>query len=474
MSEYESTTQAASAARGALCALAEADLSGLPAEQLAVLLSELEHASRHLRAAQAHAVASLRAQQGARELGYVNERHLLTGHLALSPGHTRALLDDASRAGTPRMRALAGARLSSGQLGVVERALAHLPDDAPGEVRDELERRLLELAPTTTCSRLAAYARELTEQLLPGHTQRGEAERARRRSAVAGGQGPDLMAHASLTMDPELAALMREVHARWAQPGRLWPDESTPDDRTDGQRMHDALTHALRLALSADASRLGAPAAIVIRMNLDQLATLAGCGQTDGGIQVPVAQAIEMARGNHWFLALVDKNIELDLRRTRRTASYYQRLALFAAYGGCSHPDCDQDARHCEAHYADRPWSRGGQTDIGELGLVSGDCHAMIHDTGWSTTPDRAAPQGMRWRPPPGSTREVPPPPDKPGAPPLEPLRAPLVPFALLRDFDAARQARRRSPDDAPARDEARTGKEAPARDETRARKRAA
>ena len=37
-------------------------------------------------------------------------------------------------------------------------------------------------------------------------------------------------------MDPQLAALMREVHARWGQPGRLWPDSETPDTRTDGQR----------------------------------------------------------------------------------------------------------------------------------------------------------------------------------------------------------------------------------------------
>ncbi|MCT2146857.1 13E12 repeat family protein, partial [Dietzia cinnamea] len=96
--------------------------------------------------------------------------------------------------------------------------------------------------------------------------------------------------------------------------------------------------------LSADASKTGAAAAIVVRIDLDQLATLAGCGHTDAGIRVPVDQAIAMARGNHWFLALCDTEIDLKLYRSRRTASRYQRLALFAAYGGCTHPDCDQDA----------------------------------------------------------------------------------------------------------------------------------
>src|SRR5699024_4856211 len=138
--------------------------------------------------------------------------------------------------------------------------------------------------------------------------------------------GLALMAHASLTMDPLLAALMREVHARWGQPGRLWPDPETTDSRTDGQRMHDAMVHALQLALSADAAKTGAPAAIVVRVGLDQLATLAGCGETDAGIRVPVPQALAMARGNHWFLALCDKEIDLRLFRSRRTASRYQRL----------------------------------------------------------------------------------------------------------------------------------------------------
>src|SRR5699024_10348411 len=115
--------------------------------------------------------------------------------------------------------------------------------------------------------------------------------------------GLALMAHASLTMDPLLAALMREVHARWGQPGRLWPDPETTDSRTDGQRMHDALVHALQLSLSADAAKTGAPAAIVVRMNLDQLATLDGCGQTDGGSRVPVPEAVAMAQNNQWFPA---------------------------------------------------------------------------------------------------------------------------------------------------------------------------
>src|SRR5690606_17792876 len=146
----------------------------------------------------------------------------------------------------------------------------------------------------------------------------------------------------------------------------------------------------------------------------------------------------EMARDNHWLLALVDKEVALKLYRTRRTASRYQRLALFAAYGGCTHPECDQDARHSQAPHAGSPWAAGGQTTIGALAPASGDCQAMIHDKGGRTIPDRTAPQGVRWFPPDGTDRGAAPPPPKPGPPPLTPLEAPMLPFALLHDLDRA------------------------------------
>lgn len=427
------------------------DLDGAAAADLRAELHALEIASRKLRAAQARVLAACRERQTARELGYINERQLLTGELGISAAQARCQLDDATKTQTARMQAVAAGNLSTGKERVIDCALRQLPIECDDAVGHELERRLLDYAPHTTCRRLHTRAQELLDELVPGHTEGGDADRRRRRSVQVSAQGLDLMAHASAVMDPELTALMREVHARWAQPGRLWHDDTAADTRTDAQRMHDALTHALRLALSTDAERVGAPAAIVIRMNLDQLATLAGCAETDGGIRVPVEQALSMARGRHWFLALCDKQIELRLFRSRRTASWYQRLALFAAYGGCTHPDCDQDARHCQAHHAAKPWARGGNTNIGELALATGDCHAMIHDRGWRTIPDRSAPQGVRWIPPTHTGRRPPDPPHKPGAPPMTHLTATAVPFALLRDLESALHARDRGRSPTPA-----------------------
>lgn len=415
------------------------DWAEAPAADLHAELAALEQAQRRIRATQARVLAAARTSGTARQMGFINERQMLTGGLGLAPGDARGRLDDSTIADTARMRATAEGSLSAGHLKIINATLAALPDDYDDDVRERLEAQLIALAADQcTTRRLQEHAHRLLDDIDPGRTERGAQERARRRSVTCSGQGLDLMARASMTMDPQLAALMREVHARWGQPGRLWPDPDEKDTRTDGQRMHDAMVHALQLALTADATRTGAPAAIVVRVDLDQLATLAGCGETDGGVRVPVPQALAMARGNHWFLALCDREIELKLFRSRRIASRYQRLALFAAYGGCTHPDCDQDARHCEAHHAGKPWSAGGLTNIDELALASGDCHAMIHDTGWSTVPDPRAPQGVRWVPPAGTPRADNPPPLKPGPPPPTPLEAPVLPFGLLQDLDAA------------------------------------
>lgn len=423
----------------ALDAHLQVDWSAVSSEELHAELAALEQAQRRIRATQARVLAAARKSGAAREMGFINERQMLTSGFGLAPGDARARLDDSGIADTARMEATARGRLSAGQLKIINTALAALPDDYDDEVRHRLEAELIAAAAELATTRqLQERAHRLLDKLDPGRTERGADERARRRSVSVSGQGLDLMARASMTMDPQLAALMREVHARWGQPGRLWPDTETPDTRTDGQRMHDAMVHALGLALSGDASRSGTSAAIVIRMDLAQLVTLSGCGETDGGVRVPVPQALDMARDNHWFLALCDQEMDLKLYRSRRTASSYQRIALFAAYGGCTHPDCDQDARHSQAHHAGRPWASGGQTNIDELALASADCHAMIHDKGWRTVPDRSAPQGVRWIPPAGTDRNAEPPPAKPGPPPLTPLDTPILPFALLHDLDHA------------------------------------
>jgi hypothetical protein len=60
------------------------------------------------------------------------------------------------------------------------------------------------------------------------------------------------------------------------------------------------------------------------------------------------------------------------------------RRALVARDRGCAFPDCDRPPRWCDGHHV-RPWSRGGRTDLGNLVLLCGHHHRVVHEPacGW-------------------------------------------------------------------------------------------
>lgn len=194
--------------------------------QLHAELVAIEQAQRRIRATQARVMAAARASSTGREMGFINDRQMLTGGLGLSPGEARGRLDDAGIADTARMRASGEGKISAGHLRIIGKAMDELDDD--DEVgRTQLELKLLALAEQSTTRQLQEHAHRLLDALDPGRTERGAEDRARRRSVSCGGQDLNLMARGNMTMDPQLAALMREVHARWGQPGRLWADPRT-------------------------------------------------------------------------------------------------------------------------------------------------------------------------------------------------------------------------------------------------------
>ncbi|WP_235026847.1 DUF222 domain-containing protein [Dietzia lutea] len=229
MSDRVSGASSASTAGGEMAAVLSAldahlrrDWSEAPAAELHAELVALEQAQRRLRATQARVMAAARTSGTARQMGYINERQMLTGGLGLAPGEARGRLEDSAIADTARMAATAAGKISAGHLKIITATLAALPDEVDDDERSRLEAELIALAAgQCTTRRLQENAHRLLDQIDPGRTERGAGERARRRSVTCSGQGLDLMARASMTMDPQLAALMREIHARWAQPGRL-------------------------------------------------------------------------------------------------------------------------------------------------------------------------------------------------------------------------------------------------------------
>ncbi|WP_245969082.1 HNH endonuclease signature motif containing protein [Williamsia muralis] len=96
-------------------------------------------------------------------------------------------------------------------------------------------------------------------------------------------------------------------------------------------------------------------------------------------------------------------NEPLFLGRARRLASEAQRLAMFAAHRGCSHPGCSNPALWAEAHHV-REWAQGGFTDITHLAPACPQHHQLVGpgEHQWQTVMITDGPDAGRcaWIPP--------------------------------------------------------------------------
>jgi hypothetical protein len=76
----------------------------------------------------------------------------------------------------------------------------------------------------------------------------------------------------------------------------------------------------------------------------------------------------------------------LDVGRKTRFHTTPMRVALNIRDQGCTAEGCDWPPGLCHAHH-DRPWSRGGDTNVKHGRLLCPKHHARAHDPGFTTTP---------------------------------------------------------------------------------------
>ena len=221
------------------------------------------------------------------------------------------------------------------------------------------------------------------------------ADRARRRGLNLGRQEVDLMSGISGTLTPSCRAKLDALFAKLAAPGAdtehaADPHPDVSDPRSQAQRNHDALEKLCDRVLGDPAlgTHRGVPVTAIITMRLADLERCAGRATTASGGVLPIRDALAMAEHSHPILVLFDHHGRpLHLGRKRRLASADQRLALIAADGGCSKPECTVPADQCQIHHTDDDWAHGGTTNINKL-TPACDCHHTgVHPgpLGWRT-----------------------------------------------------------------------------------------
>ena len=158
------------------------------------------------------------------------------------------------------------------------------------------------------------------------------------------------------------------------------------DERTRGQRLHDALEQVcdrlLRSTSLPDSG--GTPATAIVHINVDDLLGGTGRGHLSDGTLISLAQVAELLDQAEIAWCVEDaKGAVLDLGRSRRIASPAQTLAMIARDQGCSFPGCDVSPEWAERHHI-ISWLVGGPTDLDNLTLLCRYHHRNFEQRGWT------------------------------------------------------------------------------------------
>jgi hypothetical protein len=179
------------------------------------------------------------------------------------------------------------------------------------------------------------------------------------------------------------------------------PDDALgPDERTPGQRMHDAFEEAGRrlLATGELPDHAGLPAQLIITLSLTDLERRAGRATTHHGGTLTINDALKLAADGHLLPAVLDDAGDiLAYGRGRRLASAGQRKALFARDRGCTFPGCTRTAANSEIHHT-TDWAHGGRTDLKTMAIACGYHNNEGPNQGWRTVMLNGIPH---WQPPP-------------------------------------------------------------------------
>ncbi|ANS26411.1 HNH endonuclease family protein [Rhodococcus opacus] len=182
--------------------------------------------------------------------------------------------------------------------------------------------------------------------------------------------------------------------------------DGTQDPRTPGQRRADGFTELLRRYLDSGIAgeEGGERPHVSLHVNVKDLADHTDCSaraQQDAASPDDSLFAVDGVAWTEWMgplslraarllscdsiytpIVLDDNGAPLDLGISTRTVTKRQRKALVARDRGCAFPGCGAPPSWCEGHHIIH-WSAGGPSDMGNLVLLCGFHHRLLHHSDW-------------------------------------------------------------------------------------------
>lgn len=379
-------------------------------DEVLELLSGLEARKRRL-ATVDHAIIGEVEDRGlGRERGCKRTSGLLVQLLRISAGkanaRVRAAKELAPRRGLtgqpmppvfPQVAAAqAAGTVSEAQARVITRAISQLPDEVRDREFDQVEGFLVEQAQIFGPDCLNTIARRIIDTLDPDGKLRDAKHRDRTRHLTVQ-QREDGSAFGSFDLTALCAEALLAVLDVTAAPK---PEaDGVKDQRSLGQRNHDGLYDALKLALRSGGLPTcnGVSATMVFTMTDQQSQTGEGFAYTGHGTLIPTCDALTMLGDARAMTVRFGENKNVEAYSSlHRIFTEGQRLAMAARDLGCSFPGCTTKPPWCEAHHV-TDFAATRKTTIADGTLLCGHHHREHTRLGWTGTMINGYPH---WIPP--------------------------------------------------------------------------
>ncbi len=290
--------------------------------------------------------------------------------------------------------AVAAGEISGQHATVITRCIEQIPAEMAHEAAPVAERMLVQAARHQHPAALATTARLLLLRLDPDGAQpRDDLNERRREFGLRQFDDGTSKPYGLFTTEATLA--LRTILDATAGP--LPAADGMPDDRSPGQRRHDALLEAVQRLLRSGAlpDVGGVPVTILATTTMSELLNHAGVALSATGCALSIPQLLTIACDAQVVpVVFNDAGGILAFGRTRRLATTGQRLALVARDGGCSFPGCSRPAAWTEVHHI-HEWVDGGSTDIDNMCLLCRFHHREFEKRGWQVIMSRRRAPGM-------------------------------------------------------------------------------
>ncbi|WP_344420543.1 HNH endonuclease signature motif containing protein [Amycolatopsis minnesotensis] len=328
-----------------------------------------------------------------RELGYPSTTALVAEVARTSSGAMRKLVARAIALNPgigvggvqiPAAAPLTGEAAAEGAIsplhaeGIIS-ALQAIPATMPAEEREKTEKTLVDLARNATTAEVAAAGQRLRDTLDPDGPEPRDAPEPKRTMNVR--QRKDGSVRLDCELDPVSGAKTLALLEPLAKPHK----EDNPMVRGKAERYGDAFMEIVHLAAShPDApNHSSGRGDIVVTIPLQFLQQGLGQACLDMVTNITASEARILACDCKIIPGVLGTDGQpLELGRAKRLVTEALRIMLAIRDSGCAFPGCTRKPRHCDAHHV-QEWWNGGTTDLGNLVLLCGHHHRLLHNSDW-------------------------------------------------------------------------------------------